>query len=351
MPTKKIYFLPKMKLNLSFLTGAASLAALLSGAIADSAVTDPVGYVTVNLAGGSASAPGVSIVGPTLVKEVSYAGTVTAKPGAKQLQFAANSFSLNAFNGSAPNFKFWIELTNGAGTVMGMWTDVVSNTTDTITTNDDLNALVTAGTTTVKIRAHQTVGSFLGATNSSGLVPGAQLTDADTVTIIDPSTQAQVNIYFSNDEFAPGWLDAGGTDHTNDVIAPGQGVIVKHRATASSFTVVGHVKTGQTVVGVEAGNNIICPPLATGTTLTTSGLASVITQGDQLTAADNVIFYQAGVPRQVFLSNDEFSPGWLNAGGTDFGATVLPEASAFLLKNTVNTAAFNNIFPAQVIAN
>jgi uncharacterized protein (TIGR02597 family) len=342
-----------MKLNLSFLTGAASLAALLSGAIADSAVTDPVGYVTVNLAGGSAAAPGVSVVGPALVKEVSYAGTVTAKPGAKQLQFAANSFTVNAFNGTAPNFKFWIELTNGSGTVMGMWTDVVSNTTDTITTNDDLNALVTAGTTTVKIRGHQTVASFLGATNSAGLVAGPELGAADTVVFIDPVTQNQTVVFFSNDPDAPGWLDAVGADHSGDIIAPGQGVIIRHRADAGvgkQFTVVGHVKTGQTIVAAEAGNNVICPPLATGVTIGNSGLSPVVTQGTELGAADNVVFYQNGLSSVVFLSNDPDAPGWQNAVGTDFTSTLLTETSAFLLKNFVAPTPFNVTFPAQTIA-
>lgn len=341
-----------MKLNLSFLTGAASLAALLSGATADSAVTDPVGYVTVSLAGGTPAAPGVSIVGPALVNQVNYAGIVTAKPAANQLQFAASSFTSAAYNGTSPQFKYWIEITNGSGTTMGMWTDIVSNTTDTITTADNLNSLVTAGTTTVKIRAHQTVASFLGATNSAGLVAGAELTAADVVVIVDPATQNQTNIYFSNDPDAPGWLDAGGTDHSADVIAPGQGVIIKHRSTNTTFTVVGHVKTGQTVVAVEAGNNVICPSLATGVTVGSSGLTSVITPGAELTAADTVAFYQSGVGKVIYLSNDPDAPGWLDAGGAiDYTTTLLPETTAFLLKNTVNTAAFNVTFPAQAISN
>ena len=83
------------------------------------------------------------------------------------------------------------------------------------------------------------------------------------------------------------------------------------------------------------------------------GLNTAITQAGQLTDADTLTFYASGVPSQIFLSNDEFAPGWLDAGGTDFSNTLLPEGSAFLLKNTkpnVGNGAFNVTFPAQTIA-
>lgn len=336
-----------MKYKTSLLVGLASLAALV-GAIADTAVTDPVGYITVELAGGTAAAPGVSIVGPTLVQKIEFSGAVASVPAAKQIKLTGATFAANAFAGG----KFWIELTTGTATTKGVWTDIISNTADTITTNDDLSSLITAGTTTVAIRAHQTVGSFLGATNAAGLVAGNEANNADTVVILDPVTQNQTVIYYSNDPDAPGWLDAVGDDHSGDVLAPGQGVIIRHKADAGAskkFVVTGYVKKGQTVVAAEAGNNLICPTLATGVTVANSGLSAGVTQGAESSSADTVVFYQNGAANSIFLSNDPDAPGWQNDAGAPFGNTLLPESTAFLLRNFNTPTAFNIVFPEQVV--
>ena len=60
----------------SILLGIASLAAGLTSALAQTAVTDPVGYITVELEG---STNGYSAISPSLVNKVEFAGAVAAK--------------------------------------------------------------------------------------------------------------------------------------------------------------------------------------------------------------------------------------------------------------------------------
>ncbi|RYD28588.1 MAG: hypothetical protein EOP86_22900, partial [Verrucomicrobiaceae bacterium] len=67
-----------MKYKLSLLVGLASLAALV-GATAQTAVTDPVGYITTSLAPNAAGTTtgADTLVSPTLVGKTEFAGVST----------------------------------------------------------------------------------------------------------------------------------------------------------------------------------------------------------------------------------------------------------------------------------
>lgn len=124
----------------------------MSGAFADTATTDPVGYVTTSIATANNSE---TFIGASLYNPVIYAGVVTAV-GANSITVGGTPFTLNQFNGS-----YFVEITNGTGE--GMWTDIseIAPTTSSITTLDNLASKITANTTTIKIRQHHTVESLL----------------------------------------------------------------------------------------------------------------------------------------------------------------------------------------------
>src|SRR5262245_28940064 len=121
-----------MKTTLSLLTGVASLAALLSGAAAQTATTDPVGYITINVnGGGTNAAPVFSNISPTLVNKVDFAGAVLTAAGTT-LNFTGTPFTANAFNQVSPTQPaYYIEVTNGSGE--GVWSNIASNTTSAVT--------------------------------------------------------------------------------------------------------------------------------------------------------------------------------------------------------------------------
>ena len=334
-----------MKNKISLILGAVSLAATL-GAQAQTAVTDPVGYVTSTVAASSGAVRGETLYGATLFNKVEFSGVVASAAGTT-LNFSGAPFTAGAYGS-----KFFIEITNGAGE--GVYTDIVSNTANSVVTLDNVSSFITA-TSTVKIRAHQTVSSVFGATNSAGLLAGATLDDADQIVLLDAATQQPKVVFYSTDEFSPGWIDSGLNSAAEEVIAPGQGVIIKRKAATSlSIVQVGHVKLGKTVVPVELGENVIAIPLATGVTVDNSGLGLTVTKGADLASADQlVVGTGANAFTTLFNSTDEFASGWIDASLNPQGSFLLKEGTAVLLKNTApsaGNAAYNWTFPAQFVA-
>ena len=334
-----------MKQNLSLTTGAILIAAA-AGLHAQTAVTEPVGYVTSTVAAGGAIR-GETLFGATLVTKVEFQGIVATKAGTT-LSFTGTPLTAGAYGP-----RFYVEIKDGAGE--GVYTDIVSNTSSSIVTLDNVSSFITAGTTSVRIRAHQTISTIFGATNSAGFLAGASLDDADQIVLLDPATQLPKVIFYSTDEFAPGWVDASFNPAANEIVAPGQGALIKRKvASTLSIVQVGHVKLGKTVVSVETGENIIAIPLATGVTVDNSGLGATVTKGPDLANADQMIVGTGlNTFTTLFNSTDEFAAGWVDASFNPQGTFLLKEGTAVLLKNTAPAAgntAYNWTFPAQVVA-
>jgi hypothetical protein len=352
VPTKKIYFLPKMKLNLSFLTGAASLAALLSGAIADSAVTDPVGYITLNVPGtANPAAPKVSYQGASLVRETIYAGSPVSGVG-NSATFAASSFTtvfgLNALNQPA----YYVEIASGPDA--GVWTDITATTGGNVLTLADAIGAKFTSTVTVKIRKHHTVASVFGdntVSNPLTLQGGEDNTSADLVELV--SSTATKQIIFNTEENA--WF-AGSTASNEQIIAPGDGIKLTRRGATKTITQVGHVKTGQTVLAIESGVNLVATPLAVPTIGTTaaplpfnfnnSALRPGLTSGEDNTTADLILqLDSAGAATQIIYNSEE--DGYF-AGANPVGTTSIPEGTSLRIFH--RGPAFNWTVPAVLIA-
>lgn len=335
-----------MKNKLSLIIGAIAIAAP-AGAQAQTAVTDPVGYVTSTLAASAGPVRAETFYGATLVNKVEFAGVVATASGTT-LNLSGTPLTAGAFGPG-----YYVEITNGAGE--GVYTDIVSNTASSIVTLDNLSSFITNNVTTIKIRAHHTISSLFGAANSAGLLAGASLDDADHIVLLNAATQQPKVVFFSTDEFTPGWIDAALNPAGNEVIAPGQGVIIKRKAgTNISLVQVGHVKLGKTVVPVEIGENVVSIPLATGVTIDNSGLGATVTKGADLASADQVVV-GTGVNAfaTLFNSTDEFTPGWIDASLNPQGTFLLKEGTAVLLKNFApasGNTAYNWTFPGQVVA-
>ena len=339
-----------MKYKLPLLVGLASLAALV-GVQAQTAVTDPVGYITTTIANQVGGLRGETFVGPTLVNKVEFSGAVATASGTT-LNFTGTPFAAGQFGGA--NGPHYLEITNGT-TSEGVWSDITATTASSITLLDNLSSFVAAGTTTVKIRKHHTIGSYFGATNTVGLQAGASLAAADQLVILDPSTQLPKIVFYSTDEFAPGWVDSSFNPVSDFVLAPGQGILVKRVGGTSAgtlpFVQTGYVKTGATVLPIEPGENVVSIPNAVGVTLAASGLGSVITQGASLSTADQVVVNTGNNTFDtLFFSTDEFAAGWVDASFNPKGTTLLKEGTAVLIKNTVTPTAFNWTVPGVTIS-
>lgn len=340
-------FLP-MKNHISLISSALVLAAA-AGSYAQTATTDPVGYITINVAG-TASGNTFSAIAPTLVNKVEFSGVVSAISG------DGKTLTVSSLTAGAFASGFWLEVTNGTGE--GAWTNVTGNTATTITVADSMTPFVTAGTSTVKVRQHVTISQFFGATNSAGLKGGSDPGQADEITFLGDRGVASQNVTVFYDPTVPGWFDANFAAADNNVIEPGQGLLVARKATTpTSFIQVGHVKTGKSMTSVLAGpsagdfgENVLGIRSAVGVTLNASGLftgsaATGLAPGADPGLADEVNVFVNGVPKVYF--ND--GTGWFDGDFAPAGTTVLAEGTAIYV---VRKAAGDFVWtsPAVTIA-
>jgi hypothetical protein len=335
-----------MKHNVSLITGALLIAAA-AGSYAQTAVTDPVGYITMNVTGtANPAAPAISYVGASLVNAVQYAGTAVGGAGTTAT-FAAASFTVDAFGLNSLNEgKFYVEITSGPNA--GVWTDIRDNDATTLTLLDSIGAQINGQT--VKIRQHHTVSSLFGdgVANPLKLQGGADTSAADILELISPAGTTQ--IFFNTDENS--WV--AGANLVNDkVIAPGEGIKIRRRGVTTPIVLVGHVKTGQTVLPIEQGTNLIAVPRAVGSAFTFGGtgtsnsnlLGSGLTGAADTSAAD-VISQLTGVTlNQIFYNTDE---GAFFTGATNADNFPIPEGTALRIQR--RGPAFNWKVPAEIIA-
>lgn len=329
-----------MKYKTSLLVGLASLAALV-GAIADTAVTDPVGYITINVSGVT---KGYSAIAPTLVNKTEFAGVVSASTGTT-LTLTGAALTANGFASG-----YWVEVTNGTGE--GAWTNITANTANTITVADNMSAFITAGTSTVKIRKHVTVADFMGASNSAGFKSGADAGAADEIFFLEPGgNPAQTTEVFFD---GTAWNDLDFNPAATKPIEPGQGLLVARKvATPLSFVFTGYVKTGKTMAQVATGANVVAIPSAVGFTLddsklrTGSDTTGVAAGGDAGTADEVFLFDTSSTGVSHFFDGTAWNDIDFNPAGTK----LMKEGTAAYVIRKAGRPSFNWVAPAVTVAN
>jgi hypothetical protein len=246
----------------------ALLGALFAVGAATAASTDPVGYIThtINANGSSAD----TYISPTLVNPTEFAGVSSSTP---------SGGSVITFAGGVPtglDGAYVLEITSGASE--GWWSTVVSSTATSITLNDAFpNSLPAA--TSISVRKHVTLHSFLG-NNNPGLIDFNGEDPSDDVQILDPSTQAAKSYVWvtpANSETPNGiWFDVAESVEANSVIIePGAAVKINRvGATPLTFTSSGSVKTTDTQVDIFTDFNWVGTQSAAGSTLNGMNLQS-----------------------------------------------------------------------------
>lgn len=330
-----------------FLTAVATLPA-------QSVVTDPVGFTTLTVAAKPAGARGFSYLAtnmtrPTVYRSVIPAAGVSAPGSPTVLTFPASTFTAGQFTGTGN--ACYIEFLNTANA--GVISDITANTTNTITLADDVSALLTAGTTTFKIRPHWTIGTVFGVNNSAGLLGGTSAAAADNIQIQNATTGVKA-IYFYNTT-ANQWRQ-NFSDATNVVIPPDVGIIVERKVTSAvSFTLVGEVKLGNSELAIVGGaptqNVNIVPnpyPLASVTlansNLFTGNTTTGVAGGTSAAAADTLgIFNSAtGIITTYFYNTTALQ--WRN-NFTDASNVVIPEGASVIITRKAGRPSFNWYVP------
>ncbi|MEO6739431.1 MAG: TIGR02597 family protein [Chthoniobacteraceae bacterium] len=352
-----------MKTNTSLLRHLSATAALVLAAASQmsfaqtTATTDPVGFVTLTIAGGGTpNNPKLTLVSPTLTQPIAWQGIISGITG-NTISVANNPWTVDQFNGAVNGLHYVEIISLTTPTKSGALSDITGTTTGSVTTFDNLTAYAVVGDT-IKIRKHVTIGSLFGVTNSAGLLATNDPTTADEVFIYDGSSSVPY-FYYTGDVSSPaGWYDSAFSLNPGDAakvdIGPHQGVVIKRKASASvTMLAQGAVKTGNTIFPVTNGLNVLGTVSAKGLTLGGSGLftnnpATGVKATDDPTTADEVLIYTATGPTPYFYyTGDVSSPaGWYDSAFT-FAADLVAIApgTAFVLKRK-GGGSFNWTLPS-----
>lgn len=328
----------------------ALLGALLAVGAADAAATDPVGYITHNIAGGTVASPGFTFVSSTLVNADAFAGASTNNPsGTAVISAAGLPAGLDS--------SYYVEISSGASE--GWWSTVVSVAGTDVTVADNFPAGLAVGTT-FTIRKHQTLKGLLGS-NAPGLDTGLSLDDADEVQLLNPATQVAAAYFYAvvaDGAPADGWYSAAGNPSDNVVIEPGSSALVKRKfGAAKTFTSSGSVKVTKTQVDIFPGDNWVSTMRATGVTigamnLDTGNTATGVQRGVDLSVDELQITGLDQITKAFFAADPVLAPGfsgWYDGGGNDSNATLLLEDQGALVKRKLASPAIWTV-PAQPIA-
>ena len=361
-----------MKTNASLLRRlAASTALMLAAATQTSfaqttATTDPVGFITLNVSGGgTTSAPKTSLVSPTLTNPVLWQGlitNITTSGNTNTITVSGTPWTANQFNGVPPFppnilVTHYVEIiataTPPSAAVSGTLADITATTTSTITTGQ----LTSAGIgDTIKIRKDVTISDLFGATNSAGLLATGDASTADEVLIYNFANKTQYYYYDGSFGGAAGWYDLAFNPSGNVTIAPNDAVVIRRKANAPvSVVFSGAVKTGNTLIPIANGLNVLGTASAMGLTLNTSGLytgssvTGVLASGDASTA-DQIILYSNGGATQTsyYYYDGSFggAAGWYDLAFNAAGNIAIAPGTAFVLKRFGGGAAFNWVLPS-----
>lgn len=327
----------KLLKKLSILYGF-SLTSLCLTAQTTTVETDPFGFVKLDIA-----ANGYTFIGTPLINESSFVGAAVSV-SATDVTFNADSFTAGEFDQvvidteNVPQYIF--EVTSG--TDVGVMIPIVSNTTDTLTLNEDVSAYVSAGTTG-QVRALHTLDSLFP--DGEPLNTSSSPASADQVLIFDYEKQTSESYFYYSFLGTEEWR-SGVVPNGLRSILPNESVYIIRRGEATSVTFSGSVKMDDAVIDIFPGYNFVPNPypiaysldlsnLYTGDSLT--GLAS----GSSPASADEVIIYDSNATPTTyfyysFLGTDEW-----RSGSNPSGDVEIPVGGAIMINRKAPRNSFS----------
>ncbi len=316
--------------------------------------TDPVGFITLSIAGAGSGGSSLSFAALGLARPVEFQGVASAAATANTITCASAGWTPGTYSTAAN--PYLLEIIGPPGEPgIGTTYDVsmtTANTATVITTAQNFAAGVAGTLPTFRLRKHWTLASVFGTTNQNGLASGFA-SSADTIQVLKPDGSYAIYYYSVS---APGWrtpLDDT-TDRANTVLYPDDGLLITRKTSGvANVVLMGAVKTGQTSFPVLSGLSILANPYAAPMTLASSGLytgnsSTGLTAGFE-SSADQVFIYN-GSGYAVYYYNAGAN-GWRQVGdttNTDMASVPLPVGSSFLVRRT--GASFNWVAPQHPAA-
>jgi len=339
------------------LTAACCVSLALSSALAQTAGSElPTGFADIKVAAGTGTAKKTTLISIPLLEDLNITGSKSGRiTGVTSNTITVSGAGWTPGALSAPAAPFLIEITSG--TVQGLLllvSSATANTADTLTIDaaecsriGDLSALgMAAGSgsgDTFRLWPGDTLGSFFGTPETTGIQGGASAAAADTVVLIsngDPTT------YFYNTGVTPQrWVRVGlggGADSANVPIPPYAGVQYSRLgATPLEFRTLGRMPVGSRKVAIKnSGTTLLAPFWPVNQTLAALGLHNLPgwKRASSPSSADTIVLTSDGSPTTYFHNGTNWRRVGLGGGNAD--AVTVPTGSSIQINKLGNETGF-----------
>jgi hypothetical protein len=345
----------------SLIASLASSFALPNANAQETATTDPVGFVTVGITAGTGTAKQNTLFSVPLIETQSItgqvAGTITEVTAntisnsnagwqAGQLSDPASPYLIQITSGAAEGRMFLIASSSAAGgAIAGAPNTATSVTVSSVDAGqvDLTNLGINAGTDTYKIYACDTLSSFFGTPQTSGVLGGSTPANSDTlVLVVNGSSQT----YFYRTSPSPArWtrVFGGSPDASNVPLVPYYGMqYARLGSTPLSFVVTGGVPTEPRRMAVKnSGVTLVSQFWPAESTLQSSGLSSVVTPGATPAVADTVILTVAGGARTYWFDGTNWRRVF--GGSPISNSTPIPIGTTVQVNRKGTAAGFSTL--------
>lgn len=303
--------------------------------------TDPVGYITVPIAGTGGTTPATySFLALSMLREASAQGVLTAV-GTRTLTDTNAAWAEDQFNGT--NGVYTVEITTNA--YAGYQTTITNTVaaTKTLEIEDDFNGIAAVGDT-YKIYKDWTIASVFGVSNSAGL-GGGSVTSADQI-LVRRGEGYDFYYYQTLGLGGIGWRKTGAAfTYAGDTpLFIEQGLLIKRQAESSTnITLVGAVKVTPTVIPGETNYNVFANVYPVDMTLASSqlytGNPTNGVNGGSVTSADQVqIRTGPSTGFYYYQTAGLGGVGWRKTGNAfgDASTNVILGGTCFIVKRNLN---------------
>jgi uncharacterized protein (TIGR02597 family) len=342
-----------MKSTTRSLTTFFTISALVASTASLSAqvTTNPVGYVTQNVADGADGKFGISMEQASILSGAVADSVVGSVINSSQDPSAATS-------------GHYVQFTSG--NLVGHWFQVFSSDTGSITVAEDLESLGALGADTFKVVPFWTLSSLFSGdfpVSTDVFSPAAQVLMNDvTATGINLAPNLNYAYHDGSSGFvAAGWYnvsDAFSGPQDDVIVAPNTFITIRNQSGgAYALVISGAVPVNVLSVAVVAdasivNDNLIYNPYPTEITLSTSALTDIVAVSSNVFApVDQVIVY--GSPTGLNPSPDKnyayhdgssgfVAAGWYNvsdAFGGSRDSITIPAGGAFIIRKAAGSTS------------
>lgn len=310
-------------------------------ASAQTVSTPVVGFTTtvVKGRGSSGQSSFMSFVPVQLRKSPVFTGTGSATGTTVVLDNANLSGSLGPTSGYPTHY-----LLVKSGTGVGLITDIVSFTSTSVTTADDLSASIPSSTQ-VSIIPHTKLTDVLGTGASVILTGGSAVSGADNVMLADAN--GVMKTYYYKTGIGGGWKTSTGADASGLVVYPGEAILANRKQVSDTASIVqtGTVADVTSKTTFSQGYSGVASGFPVSATLT--NLTPVLTGGSTLAGADNVLLINSTTGKlENFYYKTGIGAGWKTSTGgtastsTDIGNGFLVNRKASSPSTWVQTVSW-----------